>query len=85
VTISVLENALNETKCYRRRRAVKLSAIGEGAERKYALSPTAPKEINYALPYCSYYWAKFKKLPDTFYPNKKGLFRPKNHLTLLSL
>jgi len=29
--------------------------------------------------------AKFKKLPDTFYPNKKGMIRPTNHLTLLSL
>ncbi len=26
-----------------------------------------------------------KKLPDTFYPNKKGMIRQKNHLTLLSL
>ncbi len=29
--------------------------------------------------------AQFKKLPNTFYPNKKGMIRPKNHLTLLSL
>ena len=30
---------------------MKLSAIGEGAEWKYALSPTAPNELNYALPW----------------------------------
>jgi hypothetical protein len=29
--------------------------------------------------------SQIQKTLDTFYPNKKGLFKPKNHLTLLSL
>ncbi len=30
---------------------MKLSAIGEGAEWKYVPSPSAPIELNYALPW----------------------------------
>jgi hypothetical protein len=43
--------ARSEIKRYKRRRVVKLGAIGEGAEWKLALSPTAPNELNYALPW----------------------------------
>jgi hypothetical protein len=43
---------------------MKISGIGEGAEWKYALCPTAPNELNYALP-----WLIMG--PITFYPNKK--------------
>jgi hypothetical protein len=62
---------------------VKISSVGEGMEWKQALSPAATNELNYALPWLLI--GKFKKLLNTFYPNKKGLFRQKNHHTLLSL
>ncbi len=62
---------------------MKISAVGEGAEWKSALSPTTPNELNYALTW--FLMGQIQKLLDTFYPNKKGVFRPKNHLTLLSL
>jgi hypothetical protein len=62
---------------------MRISVVGEGSEWKKVLSPTAPNELNYPLP--RLLMGQFKKLLDIFYPNKKGLFRPKNHLTLLSL
>jgi hypothetical protein len=60
-----------------------ISAIGESVEWKSALSPTAPNELNPALPQSIL--AKCKTPQDTFFPNKKGLNRPKNHFKLLSL
>ncbi len=35
----------------RKMRGMKLSAIGEGTECKLVLSPTAPSELNYAVPW----------------------------------
>ncbi len=40
-----------------------------------ALSPTAPNELNYALPLLIR--GRIQKILDAFYLNKKGLFRPK--------
>jgi hypothetical protein len=57
--------------------------VGEGAEWKSALTPTAPYELNNALPLLII--GQIQKILNTFYPNKKGVFGPKNHLTLLSL
>jgi hypothetical protein len=74
--ISAIGECRNETKSYRRRRVMKISTVVEGAEWKLALSPTALKELHYALPWL---------LMGQIQKNKKGLFRPKNHLTLLSL
>jgi hypothetical protein len=45
--------------------------------------PTAPNEQNLALPWLI--TGQIEKLPDIFYPNKKGMNRQKNHLTLLPL
>jgi hypothetical protein len=44
------EGAYSEMKCYRRRHAMKTNAVGADVERKQALSPTLPNELNYALP-----------------------------------
>ncbi len=60
-----------------------LCAVGDGEYACLAHSPTTPNEQNCALPWLTI--GKLKKLLDTFYPNKKGMNRPRNHLTLLSL
>jgi hypothetical protein len=60
--ISAVENVRIETKSYRRRRVMKLSAFGVGAHQRLARQEkarngnkrffrTAPNELNYALPW----------------------------------
>jgi hypothetical protein len=39
----------------------------------------APNELNYAL---HWLFKKINKLPDTFYPNKKGMNKLKNYPAL---
>jgi hypothetical protein len=46
-------------------------------------SPTEPNEQNLALAWLI--TGQIQKFPETLYPNKKGMNRPKIHLTLLSL
>jgi len=45
------EKAGSAIKRYRIKRTMKISMVGEGKEWKKALSPTAPNELNYALPW----------------------------------
>ena len=60
-----------------------LREVGERAEAYLAYSPKAKNEINRALSWLI--TGKLKKLLDMFYPNKKGLNRPKTYLKLLFL
>jgi hypothetical protein len=46
-------------------------------------SPKALKQINHVLSQLA--MDQMEKTLDTFFPNQKGLNRPKNYLTLLSL
>jgi hypothetical protein len=48
-----------------------------------AHSHTAPNEHNRSLPWLII--GQIKKLLDAFYPNKKGMNEPKNHLILIRI
>jgi hypothetical protein len=53
------------------------SEIKRKEEWKEALSSTTPYELNYALPWLLMGQIQKTYRYSTFYPNKKGLFRPK--------
>jgi hypothetical protein len=65
----------NEIKRCRRKRGMKISAKGEGAEWKKLFILQRPNELNYASPWLI--MGQIQKLLDTFHPNKKGQFRQK--------
>jgi hypothetical protein len=79
ILICLASCSRNETKRCRRRRAVKISAAGEGAECKYALSPIAPDKLGWLI------MGQIQKTFRYFLSKKKGLSKPKKHLTLRSV
>jgi hypothetical protein len=57
-------NARKENRRIRRRRVMKMNAVGEGAEGQLAPSPSAPNEINSTL--ARLFWGQIKNASKTF-------------------